>query len=72
MEVETRVQQFVTQGDVLDFGKTLWRQENIECHVRRSGVTCRCCCGSLEADCCGIGKFGLHTFQEPSLGVTVT
>ena len=36
---------------------TLRRHGNKECYVRRCGVTCPCCCGSFEADCCGSGKF---------------
>ena len=37
------------------------------CYVRRCGVTCHCCCGILEADCCGSGKFRLLT-SEPISG----
>ena len=33
-----------------------WEQEY---YVRRCGVTCHCCCGSLEADCCGSGSYRL-------------
>ena len=35
-------------------------------NVRRCGVTRHCCCGSLEADCCGSGKFRLLTSKPIS------
>ena len=40
-----------------------WKQEY---YVRRCGVTCHCCCGSLEADWCGSGKFRLLTTEPVS------
>ena len=52
--------------------KTLRRHGSKECYVRRCGVTCHCCRGCLEADCCGSGNFELLTSRNPSLGATVT
>ena len=47
--------------------KTLRRHGNKDCYASRCGVTCHCCCGSLEADCCGSGNYRLLPSRSQSL-----